>query len=123
LEITVTDSQNTPAEVTKTYDLTIYPEPLALETESQPGAQVDVTYEATHVATGGVEPYTWSATGLPDGLTIDPTTGVITGHPLIGADGDHQIEITVIDNQDPTAQTTQTFDLTEIGRASCRESV
>ena len=30
-------------------------------------------------ATGGSGSYTWSATGLPPGLTIDPTTGLITG--------------------------------------------
>jgi len=32
-------------------------------------------------ASGGTSPYTWSATGLPPGLTIGSTTGKITGSP------------------------------------------
>ncbi|MEZ7124612.1 Ig domain-containing protein [Nonomuraea sp. AD125B] len=36
-------------------------------------------------ATGGSGSYTWSATGLPPGLTIDTTTGLITGTPSIGS--------------------------------------
>ena len=31
-------------------------------------------------AEGGVPPYTWSATGLPVGLTIDAVTGTISGN-------------------------------------------
>ncbi|HEU5109373.1 MAG TPA: Ig domain-containing protein [Micromonosporaceae bacterium] len=30
-------------------------------------------------ATGGTSPYTWSATGLPTGLSINPSTGLISG--------------------------------------------
>lgn len=35
----------------------------------------------TMQARGGVPPYTWSATGLPANLTMDPHTGTITGCP------------------------------------------
>jgi hypothetical protein len=31
-------------------------------------------------ATGGAPPYTWSATGLPPGLSINPNTGLIGGY-------------------------------------------
>jgi len=37
-------------------------------------------------------PTSFSATGLPDGLTIDPTTGAITGHST--SVGDHNITLT-----------------------------
>ena len=38
-------------------------------------------YNVTMAASGGTEPYTWSATGLPAGLSIDSTTGIISGIP------------------------------------------
>jgi alpha-tubulin suppressor-like RCC1 family protein len=34
------------------------------------------------VATGGRPPYSWTASGLPRGLTIDPNTGRLAGVPL-----------------------------------------
>jgi len=36
---------------------------------------------AEYRATGGTPPYTWSATGLPAGLSINASTGQITGTP------------------------------------------
>ncbi|MEV0675442.1 S8 family serine peptidase [Actinosynnema sp. NPDC050436] len=38
-----------------------------------------MTFQAT--ATGGTAPYTWSATGLPAGVTINATTGLVSGTP------------------------------------------
>src|SRR5262249_599341 len=35
------------------------------------------------VAAGGVPPYTWSATHLPGGVSIDPSTGTISGSPIL----------------------------------------
>lgn len=37
------------------------------------------TYEATLIATGGVPPYDWIVTGLPIGISVNPTTGVLSG--------------------------------------------
>jgi hypothetical protein len=37
------------------------------------------TYEAALLATGGHPPYDWTVTGLPIGISVNPTTGVISG--------------------------------------------
>ncbi len=47
-------------------------------------------------ATGGSGSFTYSATGLPSGLTISPTTGIINGTP-VGSAGSSQVTLTVTD--------------------------
>ena len=48
-----------------------------------PNGQVGVAYSSSLVATGGTPPYTYSisAGSLPSGLTLNPSTGAITGTP------------------------------------------
>ncbi len=51
---------------------------------ANPGNQASVVGTAVTLnnsATGGTPPYTWSATGLPPGLSINASTGQITGTP------------------------------------------
>ncbi len=53
-------------------------------TVTNPGNQAGTVGTATSLsmgASGGSPPYTWSATGLPTGLTINASTGVISGTP------------------------------------------
>ena len=77
LSIKVTDSLN--ANVTKAFTLNIFPV-VAVSTTSLPGATVNTAYSQTLAAAGGVSPYTWHLTGaLPSGLTLDTSTGAITG--------------------------------------------
>src|SRR5207248_2047069 len=55
---------------------------LNISTASLPAWTVNRPYTPTTVAaTGGTGAYTWSATGLPTGLTINAGTGVISGTP------------------------------------------
>jgi hypothetical protein len=56
-------------------------------------------YETTFEAKDGTPPLVWSASGLPVGMSIDPTTGVLSGVPDETA-GDHdvQLAVTVIDS-------------------------
>lgn len=44
-----------------------------------PNATSGQAYSHQFVATGGVAPYTWTAGNLPSGITINSSTGVISG--------------------------------------------
>ena len=51
-----------------------------------PNGTVGVAYSSNALAaSGGVAPYTFSATGLPAGLVIAPSTGVVSGTPTTAA--------------------------------------
>ena len=54
---------------------------LVIGTSSLADAVVGQAYSQAIQATGGLPPLSWSATGLPAGLTMDPVTGVIAGTP------------------------------------------
>ena len=52
---------------------------LGITTTSLPTVVVGISYTAALNAVGGTKPYSWSATGLPSGLSIDAATGTVTG--------------------------------------------
>ncbi|WIN00384.1 Ig domain-containing protein [Actinoplanes oblitus] len=58
-------------------------------------------------ATGGTQPYTWSVTGLPSGLTFDPATSSVSGTPTTA--GTSTVTVTVKDAQGKTAKDTFTW--------------
>lgn len=62
----------------------------------------------TTKASGGVSPYTFSATGLPAGLTLAPS-GELTGTPT--AVGTSTVEVTATDSATPPATATRSFTL------------
>jgi hypothetical protein len=63
---------------------------LSVTTTSLPSGQVGTAYTATLAATGGTAPLTWSlaAGSLPAGLSLTPSTGVITGTPTATVNSD-----------------------------------
>ncbi|GAA2326778.1 prepilin-type N-terminal cleavage/methylation domain-containing protein [Dactylosporangium salmoneum] len=74
---------------------------------------VDQTWDAgsavsyTVPLTGGTAPMTWSATGLPAGLSIAPTTGVITGSSTAtGAAAAATVKVAVTDKYGKSANAT-----------------
>ena len=58
--------------------------PVEITTTTLPSGTVGVPYSFTLEATGGDGTYTWALSGgptLPDGLTLNPITGEISGTP------------------------------------------
>jgi subtilisin family serine protease len=58
-------------------------------------------------AAGGIAPYTWSATGLPDRVTINPTTGVISGQ--LPGKSTWTVTVTATDATGTTGRATATW--------------
>ncbi len=82
----------------------VQPGKLTISTTSLPSGTVGVAYSGAITATGGTTPYTYSATGLPSSLSINSSTGVISGTPALSAVGSHSVNVTVTDAGKPTAQ-------------------
>jgi hypothetical protein len=78
--------------------LTVQAAPLIIATTSLPDGVTNAAYSAALTATGGTTPYTWSlASGsLPTGLTLNPTSGLISGTPT--APGNFGFTARVTDN-------------------------
>lgn len=64
-------------------------------------------------ATGGRAPYAFTASGLPAGLAINPSTGAITGTPTAAATS--TVTVTVRDAGTPATTDTAAFTLTVTG--------
>jgi hypothetical protein len=79
---------------------------LTITTNSLPDAEEGDSYNRLLQRSGGVAPFTWSvAPPLPDDLTLNPSTGRITGTPAAGTEGTYDLTFTVQDSSTPTPQT------------------
>ena len=56
-------------------------EKLTIMTDSLPDAQAGRPYSARVRGCGGAKPYVWEITNLPDWLSLDPDSGVLSGTP------------------------------------------
>lgn len=81
------------------------PAALSISSSSLPAAIVGVNYGASVTATGGSQPYKWSAISgaLPAGLTLDAASGSIAGTPALS--GVYSFELQVSDSLSHTATT------------------
>ena len=84
----VTDA--VPQSASKALSITVAAAPVALSVSTAllPAGQVGAAYSQTLAAAGGTSPYSWAVIsgGLPAGLSLNTSTGVISGTPsAIGA--------------------------------------
>lgn len=84
--------------------------PLGISTAALPDGTANSLYDFTVVAGGGTEPYIWSATGLPNGLSINTSTGKISGTPT--ASGASSVTVTAKDSTNPQQTSSKTYTLT-----------
>ena len=76
------------------------PAPLVISTTTLPAGTVGTVYAANLSATGGVSPYSWSASALPSGLSMS-SAGTISGTPTTA--GTQMASLTVKDSKGTTA--------------------
>jgi hypothetical protein len=83
------------AKLSATFAIRVIEAPATITPAMPPSARAGVSgYETTFHANGGTPPLIWSASDLPAGMSIDPTTGVLSGVPDAAA-GDHDVEFAV----------------------------
>jgi uncharacterized repeat protein (TIGR03803 family) len=103
----VQDSSSTPLQASGTFPLKI-DSGLQLS-QALPNGVVGTAYNNTAVASGGLGPYKWALTSgkLPDGLTLNATSGVVFGTPTKA--GKFSFAITLQDGEGTPAMVTQAY--------------
>ena len=86
-------------------------------TDDLPDGLYQNLYQQTVEAEGGLDPYYWSITSgaLPDGLTLNASTGIISGVPTTV--GEYDFDITLEDSNDPSVSDVASFSIQIINHA------
>ncbi len=111
--VTLQDSSNPQQTTSQSLAITVNPPPLSITTTAlvPAAATVGTAYAAQALAaTGGQTPYTWSASNLPNSMSINSATGVISGTPA--AAGTFNFTVTLQDSSNPQQTTSQSLAIT-----------
>ena len=106
IQVTVNDSSD--GFVTAPVTIIVNPA-LSITTVSLPGAFAGIGYSTTVAAAGGLQPYLWSSTKLPGGLSLS-SAGVLSG--TVAQPGTYSVEATVWDSGTSIASQTFTLQVT-----------
>lgn len=88
-----------------------------------PNATSGQAYSHQFMATGGTAPYTWTAGGLPSGITINPTTGIISGTAVgLALPNTFNIWVRATDSTSAFGTLTTTITLVEPGSGGSDDS-
>ncbi len=103
--VQASDSSSPTQTATQALSINVAVAPLKITTSSLPSGTVGISYSTTLQSSGGTPPVTWSVTvgTLPAGLSLNATTGAITGSPTTA--GTSSFTVTATDSATPTAQT------------------
>ena len=103
--VTVSDTESTPKTASTTVSITVSAPPVQITSGAPPNGMLRSAYSYTFTATGGTGTATWTASGLPAGLTMS-SAGTVSGTPA--ASGTFSVAVTA------TAGTsaTQTYTIT-----------
>jgi hypothetical protein len=93
-----------------TVNFTINVPTLSIITSSIPSGTIGMAYSVTFSATGGIPTYVWSSSTLPSGVSLNSTTGVLSGTPT--ESGNFTVSITVGDVRGLTYNVSRQFVLT-----------
>ncbi len=118
--VQATDSTSpTPQTASQALSITVTVAPLVITTTNVQNGVVSSAYNQTLQFTGGTNPVTWSITTgtLPVGLSLNASTGAITGTPTTAGTSSFTVKAT--DSTTPTAQTATANLSITVNSAAC----